>query len=76
MRIKSDKKRNRLHAGAERNSYSEMILFDSDYTEGAHPSILKLLNETNMEQTCGYGEDEYCEKSSPQAERTLRSPRC
>ena len=53
-----------------------MILFDSDYTEGAHPSILKLLNETNMEQTCGYGEDEYCEKSSPQAERTLRSPRC
>lgn len=38
-----------------------MILFNSDYTEGAHPRILERLMETNMEQTVGYGEDEYCE---------------
>ncbi|MBO5373590.1 MAG: low specificity L-threonine aldolase [Lachnospiraceae bacterium] len=37
-----------------------MIRFNSDYTEGAHPQILKRLTETNMEQTAGYGEDEYC----------------
>lgn len=37
-----------------------MILFNSDYTEGAHPRIMERLMETNMEQTVGYGEDEYC----------------
>ena len=34
-----------------------MILFTSDYTEGAHPRIIEKLAETNMEQTVGYGED-------------------
>ncbi|MDL2295750.1 aminotransferase class I/II-fold pyridoxal phosphate-dependent enzyme [Lachnospiraceae bacterium OttesenSCG-928-E19] len=37
-----------------------MILFNSDYTEGAHPAIMEKLLETNMEQTVGYGEDPYC----------------
>ena len=37
-----------------------MIRFNSDYTEGCHKSILEKLVETNMEQTAGYGEDEYC----------------
>ena len=37
-----------------------MIRFNSDYTEGCHPAILQRLAETNMEQTAGYGEDEYC----------------
>ena len=32
-----------------------MILFNSDYTEGAHPRILERLMETNLEQTTGYG---------------------
>ena len=40
-----------------------MILFNSDYTEGAHPKILQKLNETNLVQTVGYGEDEYCEEA-------------
>ena len=38
-----------------------MIRFQCDYGEGAHPSILKRLEETNMVQTAGYGEDPYCE---------------
>lgn len=37
-----------------------MIYFNSDYLEGAHPEIMKRLAETNMVQTVGYGEDEYC----------------
>ena len=37
-----------------------MIRFNCDYLEGAHPRILQKLTETNLEQTPGYGEDEYC----------------
>lgn len=38
-----------------------MIRFNCDYLEGAHPRILEALTKTNMVQTIGYGEDEYCE---------------
>lgn len=41
-----------------------MLYFNCDYTEGAHPTILALLQETNMEQTIGYGEDFYCQKAA------------
>ena len=37
-----------------------MIYFNNDYSEGGHPKILDALIRTNMEQTLGYGEDEYC----------------
>lgn len=40
-----------------------MIIFECDYTEGAHPEILKRLGETNFVQTPGYGVDEYCESA-------------
>ncbi|MDR1525883.1 MAG: low specificity L-threonine aldolase [Tannerella sp.] len=46
-----------------------MIRFECDYAEGAHPRILERLTETNMKQTKGYGEDEYCEN----ARRLIRS---
>jgi len=36
-----------------------MYSFKNDYSEGAHPSILKALVESNMVQMEGYGEDEY-----------------
>ena len=36
-----------------------MYSFKNDYSEGAHPNILKALMETNMEQIEGYGEDKY-----------------
>ena len=41
-----------------------MIYFNCDYTEGAHPSILAKLMETNMEQTIGYGMDEHCKHAA------------
>ncbi len=40
-----------------------MILFQSDYTEGACPQVMSRLLETNMEQTPGYGEDVHCENA-------------
>ncbi len=41
-----------------------MILFECDYNEGAHQRVLELLQETNLEQTPGYGEDHYCRKAA------------
>ena len=40
-----------------------MILFNCDYSEGAHADILRRMAETNMEQTAGYGEDPYCDQA-------------
>jgi threonine aldolase len=37
-----------------------MFRFECDYSEGAHPQVLKKLIDTNLEQTAGYGEDPYC----------------
>lgn len=46
-----------------------MILFQCDYNEGAHPEIMKRLMATNMEQTVGYGEDDYCARAAEKSER-------
>lgn len=40
-----------------------MYSFLNDYSEGAHPYVLKALQETNDIQTVGYGMDEYCQKA-------------
>ena len=40
-----------------------MIRFDSDYIEGAHPSIIEALAKSNFEQHIGYGCDDYCERA-------------
>ncbi len=37
--------------------------FKNDYSEGAHPTILQRLIETNLQQTIGYGEDEFCNEA-------------
>ena len=37
-----------------------MIYFNNDYSEGCHEKVLTRLIETNLQQTLGYGEDEYC----------------
>ena len=37
-----------------------MVTFESDYTTGAHPEVLRRLMETNLQNQPGYGSDEYC----------------
>ena len=51
-----------------------MILFNSDYTEGAHPRILERLMETNLEQTTGYGEDAYCDAAREAIRKVCDAP--
>ncbi len=50
-----------------------MIRFDCDYTEGAHPNIINALAATNFEQTCGYGEDEHCERAREYIKKAIGS---
>ena len=40
-----------------------MVRFECDYAEGAHQKVLELMMQTNLEQTPGYGVDEYCERA-------------
>ncbi|WP_105204830.1 low specificity L-threonine aldolase [Neobittarella massiliensis] len=40
-----------------------MIRFNCDYSEGAHPRILELMQQTNLEQCPGYGEDSHCDRA-------------
>ena len=51
-----------------------MIRFDSDYTQGAHPRILDALVRTNMEQTCGYAEDEYSDEARALIKKACEAP--
>lgn len=41
-----------------------MIYFNNDYSEGCHERVLQRLCETNLHQTYGYGEDEYCREAA------------
>lgn len=46
-----------------------MYQFQCDYAEGAHPLILRRLEETNFQQTAGYGNDIYCERAREKIRR-------
>lgn len=48
--------------------------FKNDYSEGAHPRILEVLNETNLKQETGYGEDTYSLEAVEKIRKTLKSP--
>lgn len=51
-----------------------MIYFNSDYLEGAHPAIMKKLMQTNMTQTVGYSEDEYCAAAREKVKAACQAP--
>ena len=51
-----------------------MIRFECDYGEGAHPRILELLTQTNMDQTPGYGLDPYCDRARELIRRECQAP--
>ena len=48
--------------------------FTSDYMEGAHPSILSALLESNLEKTEGYGFDPYCDSAKEKIRAACRCP--
>jgi len=48
--------------------------FRNDYSEGAHPSILKALLETNMDQEDGYGEDSHCLRAKELIKERIGKP--
>ncbi len=52
----------------------KMHNFQCDYTEGAHPKLLEALVKTNMEQTCGYGLDPYCEQARAKIRAACAAP--
>lgn len=51
-----------------------MISFESDYTIGAQETILKRLQEINMEQQKGYGADRYCESAAEKIKKACACP--
>ncbi|MBR4360945.1 MAG: low specificity L-threonine aldolase [Clostridia bacterium] len=40
-----------------------MLSFENDYSEGAHPALLRALAETSPIQQPGYGEDAFCQSA-------------
>lgn len=51
-----------------------MVSFECDYIAGAHPEILKRLEETNMEPLSGYGMDHYCESAKEKIKAACGCP--
>ncbi len=51
-----------------------MIRFESDYLEGAVPEIMQRLNDTNLEQTSGYGTDPYCAAAREKIKTECEAP--
>ena len=51
-----------------------MIQFQCDYEEGACPQILERLVATNLEQTVGYSEDEYCKQAREKIKKVCDAP--
>ena len=51
-----------------------MISFKNDYSEGALPEILEALVKTNLEQTVGYGMDEYCASAMEKMKKRINHP--
>jgi len=51
----------------------KIIMLHCDYAEGAHPNILKKMQETNLLQTVGYGEDEICAEARKFIKKHLKN---
>lgn len=51
-----------------------MISFQSDYEEGCIPEILEALQNTNYEQTSGYGIDSHCENAKKLIREACNKP--
>lgn len=52
-----------------------MYSFLNDYSEGAHPRILQLMLEHNLEQNLGYGEDVHSQRARDYIRKLINQPR-
>ena len=52
-----------------------MYSFRNDYSEGALPEIMEVLCTTNLEQTPGYGCDEYCKEAAECIKTYIQAPK-
>ena len=50
------------------------MLFHCDYLEGAHAAVMQKMQETNMEQSVGYGEDEHCAHAAEMIKQACDAP--
>ena len=53
-----------------------MVSFKNDYSEGVLPVIMEALLKTNLEQTVGYGEDEYTAKGIEAIKKAINFEDC
>ena len=51
-----------------------MIRFYCDYSQSAHPKILKALSQIGDEQHPGYGEDEHCKRAANLIKKACAAP--
>ena len=51
-----------------------MLSFENDYSAGAHPEVLKRLQETNMEILSGYGTDKYTDSAKEKVKAFFNCP--
>lgn len=51
-----------------------LLPFQSDYMEGAHPSIIEKLSETNLLHTVGYGSDEFSQEARSLIRKACNAP--
>lgn len=52
----------------------DILRFNSDYMEGAHPAIMEALLRSNLEQTPGYGYDDHSEHARELIRRACAAP--
>ena len=57
-----------------KRTMEQRISFSCDYMEGAHPTILQRLIETNFAQMPGYGADDYCESAREKIRAACSAP--
>lgn len=51
-----------------------MISFACDYLQGAHPTVLQRLVDTNLDTQPGYGEDAYCQSAKEKIRAAFDCP--
>ena len=55
--------------------HSPLIRFENDYSDGAHPNVLRHLVESNNDKTAVYSEDYFCEAARNEIQRLIGTSR-